>query len=307
MKFLWIVALVTYIRPTAAIVWFPICLYHLCITRHGVLSLILTKYLPIGVIVSVLLITVDSIARGSFIVTFYEFVKFNVFYDISAFYGTHSWYWYLAIGLPAILGVFFIPFVFGVVDFLKHRTRHPNELILMGCIVFVIVCFSLFAHKEFRFILPILPMCLNITSRFLSIWSRKADFYHVWMVAIFLFFGNLSPAVLLGTCHQRGATGVMEPLRDIANSNPNETSFLFLMPCHSTPYYSYLHVNVSSRFLTCEPNFNSSITDYKDEADQFFNNPRVWVRENYPLNGTLPSHIICFDALAPFLSDILSK
>lgn len=28
---------------------------------------------------------------------------------------------------------------------------------------------------------------------------------------------------------------------------------LFLMPCHSTPYYSTLHYNLPMRFLDCSP------------------------------------------------------
>jgi GPI mannosyltransferase 3 len=32
-------------------------------------------------------------------------------------------------------------------------------------------------------------------------------------------------------------------------------SVLFLMPCHSTPYYSTLHYNLPMRFLDCTPRF----------------------------------------------------
>lgn len=75
----------------------------------------------------------------------------------------------------------------------------------------------------------------------------------------------------------------------------------------SNGIFSYLHVNVSSRFLTCEPNFNASNTNYLDESEIFYNNPNVWLRQNYPPNGTLPSHIISFDILAAGISDILSR
>jgi len=30
-------------------------------------------------------------------------------------------------------------------------------------------------------------------------------------------------------------------------------SILFLMPCHSTPYYSTLHRNIPMQFLDCTP------------------------------------------------------
>lgn len=31
------------------------------------------------------------------------------------------------------------------------------------------------------------------------------------------------------------------------------SSILFLTPCHTTPYYSYIHQNISMRFLDCSP------------------------------------------------------
>lgn len=70
--------------------------------------------------------------------------------------------------------------------------------------------------------------------------------------------------------------------------------------------FSHLHVNVTTRFLTCVPNLNE-VDDYVDEADTFYNNPSAWLRVNYPPKGTLPSHIIMFDVLAPQLGDILSR
>lgn len=72
-------------------------------------------------------------------------------------------------------------------------------------------------------------------------------------------------------------------------------------------FFSHLHVNVSARFLTCEPNFDKTVNNYIDEADQFYNNPSIWLRKNYPANGTLPSHVICFDVLKPFISDLMSR
>nr|XP_023015260.1 GPI mannosyltransferase 3-like [Leptinotarsa decemlineata] len=110
----------------------------------------------------------------------------------------------------------------------------------------------------------------------------------------------------LSMIHQRGTLDVMDALKRISLKNPNDTNLLFLMPCHSTPLYSHLHVNVTTRFLTCTPNFNK-IDNYVDEADLFYENPNGWLRQNYPPNGTLPTHIISFDILQPNIRDILSR
>lgn len=72
-------------------------------------------------------------------------------------------------------------------------------------------------------------------------------------------------------------------------------------------FFSHIHINVTTRFLTCNPNLNN-IQGYVDEADKFYENPNAWLRQHYPPNSTLPSHIICFDNLVPIIgNDILTR
>ncbi|XP_049820403.1 GPI mannosyltransferase 3 [Aethina tumida] len=305
--FIWIIAILFVVRPTSVILWVPICLYHLTVVKGSVLKTIFLRYIPIGVTILVTSVLLDSWMHGNLLVSSFEFLKYNLYHNIGVFYGSHPWHWYLSTGLPTILGIQLIPFLIATLVVLKNRRVHPNELILLGSVVFTTAVYSFLPHKEFRFLLPLLPIAFYISSRYLSAWSRKANIFAIWLVAILIFAGNLGPSWYLGFVHQRGVVDVMEPLREIASSDTSEKNFLFLMPCHSTPYYSYLHVNVSSRFLTCEPNFNASITNYLDESEIFYNNPNVWLRQNYPPNGTLPSHIISFDILAAGISDILSR
>lgn len=119
-------------------------------------------------------VLIDSLAHGSFVITSYEFLKANIFEGVGEFYGSHPWHWYLSQGLPAILGVQILPFIVATVHILKNRQMYPNELALLGSIIFTIFIYSLLPHKEFRFILPILPMVLYISSGYLSRWSCKA-------------------------------------------------------------------------------------------------------------------------------------
>lgn len=44
---------------------------------------------------------------------------------------------------------------------------------------------------------------------------------------------------------------------------------------------SYLHRNVTMRFLTCEPNLATPMDSYVDEADQFYADPDDWFRKNW--------------------------
>lgn len=59
----------------------------------------------------------------------------------------------------------------------------------------------------------------------------------VWLVAGIILIGNAVPAIYLGFIHQKGTLEVMRPLREISTTHPDNTSLLFLLPCHSTPLY----------------------------------------------------------------------
>lgn len=63
----------------------------------------------------------------------------------------------------------------------------------------------------------------------------------LWFIAGIILLGNALPAWYLSTVHQKGPLEVMAKLQDIASEYRDEqkhqASILFLMPCHSTPYY----------------------------------------------------------------------
>lgn len=89
--FLWYVALVCFIRPTAAITWLPLCLYHIKTSRESAIKNIFLKYLPIGIVVGGFAVAIDYFAHGSLIFTPIEFLKVNVFNEIGSFYGSSPW------------------------------------------------------------------------------------------------------------------------------------------------------------------------------------------------------------------------
>ena len=85
----------------------------------------------------------------------------------------------------------------------------------------------------------------------------------------------------------------MDHLRNEIKAND---SVLFLTPCHSTPYYSYLHSNISMNFLTCEPNLENK-SFYLDEADKFFAQPSKWIKKKEIDLINKSSYIVLFDNL----------
>ena len=93
--------------------------------------------------------------------------------------------------------------------------------------------------------------------------------------------------------HQRAPIAVMDHLRNKIETND---SILFLTPCHSTPYYSYLHKNISMTFLTCEPNLEN-LKNYKDEADKFFENPIPWIKAHEIEITQNTNYVVLFENL----------
>lgn len=309
--FLWLVGFCCFVRPTAVITWLPLCVYHLKKTEYPLWEILLKKYVPIGITVFGLCTAVDSYAHGSLIFTPYEFFKYNVYHNVGEFYGSHPWYWYFNVGLPVVLGILTFPFLFAIVETVRYSKVFPARKWLLISITTTLVVFSLLSHKEFRFVLPLLPMCLYICCDYLSRWSKKPSSITLWVISIVLIVSNAVPALYLSQVHQRGSLDVMPKLSEIAHTYKDEANnnanILFLMPCHSTPYYSHIHANVSMHYLTCDPDFQDKGEFHVDEAEDFYKDPAFWLRKNIPSypKTALPTHLVMYDSLAPKIVDFL--
>ncbi|KAJ1524707.1 hypothetical protein HK096_000787, partial [Nowakowskiella sp. JEL0078] len=218
----------------------------------------------------------------------------NVVSNISSFYGTHPWHWYLTQGLPVVT-LSYLPFIFWIMWNAISKPQHNErqnilDLQLFQVASWIIGNLSLLSHKEFRFILMIVPITCVYVGFGLDVLEKQKllDDYQVkkkdnvdpgtkikkvrfdlpksnfnqkksWFYCILFALGitNFIPAAYFSIVHQRGVVDVMYWLRQRSSGigledNPVR-SVLFLMPCHSTPYYSQLHKIIPMRFLSCEP------------------------------------------------------
>ncbi|XP_076765794.1 phosphatidylinositol glycan anchor biosynthesis class B [Xylocopa sonorina] len=304
-KYLWIVGFLCMIRPTAAIIWLPLCLYHLCTSLQNKLILIY-KYSMICGICCLSSILLDSYYYGTFVISPWEFFRVNVLYKIGDLYGTQHLLWYMFCGLPILLGYYYIVLLLCIWQILKHPSRFHHQAVMLITIAWTLSIYSLLSHKEFRFLLPLLPMCIYIcTSCTLPLNVKHVKTARKIIVGL-LIVTNVLPVLYFSLIHQRGSLDVMNILhKEIVNSD-NTSSILFLTPCHATPLYSHLHVNVPTRILTCEPNFTND-TNYVDEADVFFSNPMQWLDRNYDINEsvTIPKYVVLFDNIVQKVSRFL--
>ena len=71
---------------------------------------------------------------------------------------------------------------------------------------------------------------------------------------------------------------------------------------------SHLHLNITTRFLHCDPDFTNN-AKYIEESVRFYRNPLLWLEKEYPQEVELanPTHIICFDVLLPTIKKFLDS
>ncbi|KAK0164726.1 hypothetical protein PV328_003315 [Microctonus aethiopoides] len=304
-KFLWIVGFMCIIRPTSMIIWIPLCIYHIFITSKNIYKLF-KEYLFISLCTLAYSILIDSYFYGEFTFTPWEFFKVNVLNNIANHYGTHNLFWYLTTGLPVVIGLPILYFPIAALHVIKHCQFLSAQTISLITITWTLGIYSFLPHKEFRFIMPLLPLFIFITT---SVYSRQKFKFSesIKQILLLLFIiSNILIVFYTGMVHQRGRIDAINMFRKgYVIDNPSEADVLFLMPCHSTPFYSHLHLNISMRFLSCEPNLKNQ-PNYLDEADHFFNNPTRWIDNNYN-NCTLPMILMTYDNIVPLIETFLKN
>ncbi|KAM7472857.1 hypothetical protein LguiA_011040 [Lonicera macranthoides] len=299
-------ALACAIRPTSAITWVYVGLLELFLARDR-LKFIFLEVAPIGVLVLGLTCLLDRLMYSSWVLVPLNFLKFNFLSSGGDYYGTHKWHWYFTQGFTVMLFTF-IPFsVAGII--LSKQWK------LSGLIAWVLGLYSVLGHKEFRFVLPVLPITLMFSGYSLTsiggndisnAKTKRTSSSNIIctpkmrLAIFFLLITNIPMAFYMSMVHQRGTEDVMNYLAKEALNGKVE-SILFLTPCHATPYYSMLHQNLPMRFLDCSP---SEVKGVPDESDRFLMDP-VGFASEFEKNWSQPTHIVLFDSEEKLLKDFL--
>ncbi|CAG8555451.1 1966_t:CDS:2 [Paraglomus occultum] len=205
-------------------------------------------------------------------------------------------------------------------DKMGPSAKHNALRTLFFLLVWVISGYSLLSHKEFRFIQPLLPIFIMFTSfgitQYLSSRVRISK-----LLLVLLVVTNLPVGIYMSLIHQRGVVDVMSYLRKEAQ-NGRVSEIGFLMPCHSTPGYCNLHVNVPIWFLTCEPPIEvpeNELDNYMDESDMFYADPVGFLQREFdkvPRDNMMhvhdsnkrkwPSHLVMFENLMSDIGTLLT-
>ena len=251
-----------------------------------------------------------------------NFIYFNIAQSLSSFYGINNWHYYITQGFPLLLTTA-LPFaVVGLYRALTTSTTttntsrenpHPHKAIeatliqkqlAIICIVMPL-CLSFVAHKEVRFMYPLLP-CLHVLAASPLVDFFMPAFMHFFggkgsssssslpykprlrlVILLSLLLANVIVAFYTTIYHESGPLNVLSYLRgqhEARTATTTTTTIGFLMPCHSTPWRSHLiYPNIHAWALTCEPPLNQNETEkasYLDEADLFYANVSNFLQRN---------------------------
>ncbi|EMS61805.1 GPI mannosyltransferase 3 [Triticum urartu] len=196
-----IAALACAIRPTSAITWLYVGLLDFIYIKSKCRFLFL-EVIPIGAIVLAATTFLDWWMYGSRVIVPLNFLKFNLFSSGGDYYGTHIFHWYFTQGFPSMIWTFLPLSVFGVIKSREWR--------LSGLIAWVLGVYSILGHKEFRFVLPVLPLALMFSGYFLAAMSQfkgknlhgKRHFSRLQLSVILLIITNVPMALYMSLFHQ---------------------------------------------------------------------------------------------------------
>lgn len=273
-----------------------------------------------GIIGIILGCCIDRWFYGFWAIPFLGNIHFNVLLGHGSLYGTHPFLWYAYAGIPAICGIM-LPFFLWEISTIDIDPR----LTLLGIITPYIVLHSFSEHKEFRFLLPILPlicilaghaMCrlvqmIDLTPNGSGLDSsdsmkHKTPIKSLIMnenfpkfLLVVLIISNYPHLLYLGLIHQRGAIAVNrylvsaideETRQSIENNeieNIQQYSIHYLMGCHSAPLYSHLHIS-NARANAWHLGCSPDCRSNPDivcESDAFLSDPVGFVMSAYGISG----------------------
>lgn len=238
------------------------------------------------------LFLLDSVYYNKPTFTPVNFLRTNLS-SVSLFYGADPWHYYITQAIP-ILCTTGLPFVLhGIWTTLTAPRHNTPSRTMLATILWSIAIYSLGGHKEWRFLHPILPLfhvfaaqsLINICSSNyrgrkvgekstysrasdLRISKRRAtlarfDLPDIPAVYLCLIFLTLPASLYVVLFYCDAPVSVLSYFRALPSKELANSTVGFLMPCHSTPGFAYLHrkelTDGGSWALGCEPPLQSVI------------------------------------------------
>ena len=212
----------------------------------------------------------DLYTWGSFLHSPINFFVYNIIEGYSAHHGVAPWYHYLS-GLFYDFGYYFIMifllfFILGIVFGEKAKTK---SYMLIICFYWIIL-FSLLAHKEFRFIMTLLPIAIILVSngiyKFAKLFQVKSHQYTILSFIMIIFsLSSLYLATVEKAWMWKFNSGICNAMHFVGQQDDAELLIVFEMVWY-TGGYVYLDKNISiifNKIYPLDPFFRINSTYYE--------------------------------------------
>lgn len=313
-------------RPSNVLIWLTLgsimIINMLLNSKLYDIALLFLKITMVFLVAILVNTSIDYYFYGKLIFPIFRFIKFNFSSPLSRFYGVAPWHFHLVQSLPILLGFNIPSFIYGMVTHLMERSilrNLSNPFVTIKTVIIMnLIVYSLLSHKEFRFIFPLQPLFTLVStfaylkfSKDLKLKDKKYSAL-LWTIP----FISILSSLIVSTFHEAAPIEIMKFLHDQTDAD----SIGFIMPCHSTPWQSYLHRNDISDLwsISCEPPLHLledpealiKLDSYMDESDYFYDDIPKYISEHFPpilnqtnvelkgeYNHTWPKYLIIFEHL----------
>lgn len=283
-------------RPSNAIIWIVLGFFltiNLLLRRdYTLIGRLYAKILVVFTITMLVNVVIDFYFYNQIIFPVFKFINFNFTSILSEFYGVAPWHFHLLQSLPIMLGYSLPLFIYGLFSndsTTKNNIRFGALRQIKFVLILNIIFYSYLQHKEFRFIYPLQPLfCLLSALGALKLAGKVQNYRYlkeyVWIIPLM----SMIVSIFIITFQE---SGVIQVMKDLHNEKDID-SVGFVMPCHSTPWQSYLHRNDIRQLwaISCEPplhllgknNASIELQTYMDESDYLYENISGFIKKNFP-------------------------
>ena len=220
----------------------------------------------------------DSIYFGKPTFTPFNFLRTNLS-SVSLFYGANSWHYYITQGIP-ILCTTSLPFVLHAAGkTVMHASGDSPLRMALATVLWSTTVYSFGGHKEWRFLHPILPLFHLLAAKSLvdlcphpsrdkkqrrvaytskrQVFLARIGLPNIPLAYISFICLTVPASLYVVLFYCDAPVGVLSYFRALPSNELGNSTVGFLMPCHSTPGFAYLHRKELAHggmwALGCEP------------------------------------------------------
>ena len=306
--------LLVMMRPTALLLSAPAfaCLVwriRSSLARPSIFGAFVADVLLAAVPTALACLVFDSACYGAWTCTPCNFVKTNVWDNMSAAFGRQPWHWNFSQGLPTVLGLYSPVVLWALCEEAVFATSAPSDLasaasvrLIAGLsLLYPVLLHCASSHQEIRFLLPSLPGLHVLVGSAVERWLRLRPSLLRAGACVVVCATHVLAACYLLSQHQAGPEAAMRLLssRTSWQHSVHPLTVHILAPCYSFPGRSFLHIPlrramaVSLHALECSPAIKS------EDAALLQSSPAAFVRRMHaPLRWGRADVLITFDSIA---------